>query len=172
MPFTIWNLVTVWCPRGYRFLRCQTKDHMKCSCHLSLLWSWHHELMVSLHVFCLLFISVKWIARRVNIVTLLIHIHCGTERQDWTILIQQTSLYMHLHVNIYSKWKWCWNFPDCPVLKNLCSQWRGPGVQSLLTDLDSTFHKRGGRSGCATTKTQSKQVNKNAKKRNVGIFAT
>ena len=130
MPFTIWNLVIVWCPRGYRFLRCQTKDHMKCSCHLSLLWSWHHELMVSLHVFCLLFISVKWIARRVNIVTLLIHIHCGTERQDWTILIQQTSLYMHLHVNIYSKWKWCWNFPDCPVLKNLCSQWRGPGVQS------------------------------------------
>lgn len=51
MPFTIWNLIIVWCPRVYRILGCQTKDHLKCFCRLNLLWSWHHALTVSLHVF-------------------------------------------------------------------------------------------------------------------------
>ena len=50
MPFTF-IITIVWCPRVYRFLGCQTKNHLKCSCRLSLLWSWHHALMVSLHVF-------------------------------------------------------------------------------------------------------------------------
>ena len=51
MPFTVWNLLMCDSPGHTDFWDARQKDHLKCSCHQSLLWSWHHELMVNLHVF-------------------------------------------------------------------------------------------------------------------------
>ena len=33
----------------------------------------------------------------------------------------------------------CWDFPAGAVDKTLCSQCRGPGVRSLVSELDSTY---------------------------------
>ena len=122
MPFTIWNLIIVWCPREYRFLGCQTKrpfEMLLLPKPSLILASWAYGKSSCLSVFYLFLLN--GLQEELHVVTCLIYIYCATEWQDWTIFIPQSSLDAHLHVNTYSKWKWYWKFPGCPVLKNLCS---------------------------------------------------